>query len=597
MRMLDPGFFDWIRIPQSERGEAAVRLLKPLKYFMASKGVYVHVMRIPGNSSFWEEYPYELDTVDKSQPCLILYIGSTIRSFRIRVGNEYMSKEHRQRHPCLHYRAMDASGSDHEWYLLAEAREGESFDRADIRITEAVAISSCHTYTSVDFSAILKKYGIFESMSTARGVNRTSGMRDWGIKTMDSAIQMVLYQRLLEEYGSDGWTFAKLPPLISTWLSAQKEKKEIQGYLERAVETGTSLSEALNRIMGKLGAKVSRNIKLAKSVQKVLSGGTFRLRYSCWTRKDPGFFIFGLRAVPVRHPCAKIGEGISVHFIVSEGTHPLRFAKDALQEDPGRRLAILVSGRDAEGDEWRHWCRTGGDKTAMRANSYFDLITGTGSALTDCDIPRRCYYKEPNNLRYTDGAIGSTAKAIEELDLEKRMALQQDHEGSLILDTPPRSKSKEVEHDVETTSTVRKMIEDPTQTSKTLKRSAPPNAIAVASPRKAKKSKLAGLRPPQLPEPSEAQEFLEIDLQKILGNTDLYQCFENWVRKQRAAYKVMKTVTETSKNVALNFRFYLKSHQTCWEPLWRLNDQNLGMVYVRLCKMKERDDQEALLYA
>ena len=46
-----------------------------------------------------------------------------------------------------------------------------------------------------------------------------------------SAIQMVLYQRLLEKYGGDGWTFEKLPLLISTWLSDQKEKEEIQKYL------------------------------------------------------------------------------------------------------------------------------------------------------------------------------------------------------------------------------------------------------------------------------------------------------------------------------------------------------------------------------
>ena len=117
----------------------------------------------------------------------------------------------------------------------------------------------------------------------------------------------------------------------------------------------------------------------------------------------------------------------------------------------------------------------------------------------------------------------------------------------------------------------------------------------MASPRKAKKSKPARVRSPQLPEPSEAQEFMEADLQEILRSTDLTQFLENWVRKQGAAYKIMKTVIKTSKNVALNFRVGLESRQTCWEPLWKLNDQNLGLLYVGLCKMKERDDQEALL--
>ena len=175
------------------------------------------------------------------------------------------------------------------------------------------------------------------------------------------------------------------------------------------------------------------------------------------------------------------------------------------------------------------------------------------------------------------------------------MALQQDLDGNLIVDTPPKSKSNEVKHDLETTFTTRKVIEEPTQASKTLKRPTSSNEVTGPSPRKAKKSKPAGVRPPQLPEPSEAQEFLEANLQEILRSTDLTRCFEDWVRKQGAAYKIMKTVTKTSKNVALNFRVSLESRQTCWEPLWKLNDQNLGFLYVRLCKMKERDDQEALL--
>lgn len=72
----------------------------------------------------------------------------------------------------------------------------------------------------------------------------------------------------------------------------------------------------------------------------------------------------------------EVNEYVSVNFIVSDGTHPLHFASDALQEDPGRRLSILVSGRDSDGKEWNHWCTVKGDKAAMRANTDFDLVTG-----------------------------------------------------------------------------------------------------------------------------------------------------------------------------------------------------------------------------
>ena len=52
----------------------------------------------------------------------------------------------------------------------------------------------------------------------------------------------------------------------------------------------------------------------------------------------------------------------------------LRSAKDALQDDPVRRLAILVSRDDTDGCGWQHWCRVEGDKYAVRANTWFNLI-------------------------------------------------------------------------------------------------------------------------------------------------------------------------------------------------------------------------------
>ena len=137
-------------------------------------------------------------------------------------------------------------------------------------------------------------------------------------------------------------------------LSAQEKKEEIQRLLERAVDNGMSFSEAFSRRMKQLGAKACQDVRLAKSVQKVLSGGIFRLRRgdgSSDGRGRVGFFVFDLRAIPVRHQGARIGDEVSAHSIVSEGIHPLRFAMDALQDDSGRRLAILVSGHDTDGCE------------------------------------------------------------------------------------------------------------------------------------------------------------------------------------------------------------------------------------------------------
>ena len=431
MEILDTGFFNWIKISQSERAEAAACHSKPLANHMAAKGVYLHVIKIPANASFWKRYPYEHGTLDTSQPRMLLYIGCTIRSFQARVGDEHMRAEYRLKTPRLHYAAMDEPGSENQWYLFGQAKE--DIDQAIVRIAEGVAIACIHTYTSIMFSEILKRYGIVENTSTARGLNRTSGVKDWGAKTMDSALQMILHQRLLEEHGGDGWTFKTLPLLLRDWLSAQENKEELQRHLERAEEIGMSLSKPLARRMRHLGAKACQNVRLAKSIRKLLSGGIFHLKHVNTRHNHVGFHAFSLK-IPVRHQYARLSDEVSVRFIVSEGTHPLRFAKDALQDDPGRRLAILVSRDDTDGCGWQHWCRVEGDKYAMRANTWFDLITGSGSALTEEDLPRRCYLLQNAKPRYTGGLTGTAVtRAIEELDVEESLALQQD---DILIFTP-----------------------------------------------------------------------------------------------------------------------------------------------------------------
>lgn len=43
----------------------------------------------------------------------------------------------------------------------------------------------------------------------------------------------------------------------------------------------------------------------------------------------------------------------------------------------------------------------------MRANTWFDLITGIGSALTEEDLPRRCYLLQNAKPRCTGGLTGT----------------------------------------------------------------------------------------------------------------------------------------------------------------------------------------------
>ena len=389
MDMLDEGFFELLKLPQRARAEAAAAYLKPLEAHMSSTGIYLHTIKVPANATFWKEYEYafDFDGIDTTKECVLAYIGSTVRSFHIRVEKEHMQKSYHEKHPCLHYAAMDEVGAQSKWFLLAATPSGT--DRATTRILEALPIATMLTFQHVTYTKILRYYGIVESTAKAFGLNRTSAMRDWGMKTMDSTLQIVIYQRLLEEYGGEPWKLDMLPPVVADWYSPLD--KELKDWIDNAVREVSSVSRALNSAMGKLGASACRDASIFQSVQKVLTGGQFRLAVASGGAGDVGFHVFNIGSIAVPHPCAKIDDYVSVTFIVSEGTHPLRYASDALQTDPGRRLAIFVTGQDSLGGEWNHFCKVKGDKAAMRANTYFDLITGTGVAMTEHHIPRRCY--------------------------------------------------------------------------------------------------------------------------------------------------------------------------------------------------------------
>lgn len=124
---------------------------------------------------------------------------------------------------------------------------------------------------------------------------------------MDSALQIVLYQRFLEDYGGARWTFESLPLVVSYWLAANDINKDIQRSLARMVRDGMSLSEAFNKVMGQLGAKASRNLRLARAVQKVLTGDPFRLFSNrSPSSKYPNFYMLG---PPACHRSAYLRKG------------------------------------------------------------------------------------------------------------------------------------------------------------------------------------------------------------------------------------------------------------------------------------------------
>ena len=133
MDLLDAGFMELLRLPQTDQAEAAGRFLKPLEPYIVSTGIYLHIIKVPASASFWEKYEYAFGSgsVDTSKAHVLAYVGSTGRSFRQRVKDEHMSHGYRKKHPSLHYAVMDETGAEGHWYLLAEATK--SADKATTR--------------------------------------------------------------------------------------------------------------------------------------------------------------------------------------------------------------------------------------------------------------------------------------------------------------------------------------------------------------------------------------------------------------------------------------------------------------------------------
>lgn len=350
MNHLDEGFFQLLQLPQSARAKAASDHLKPLKGFMASQGVYLHTIDVPTNALFWKHYDYVFESynIDTSQPCTLMDIGSTTRSFHKRVELEHQGPTHRESSMSLHYAAMEEAGAKSQWFLLAEFKDED--DKAAVRITEAAAIASLHTYSSPIYTEVLKRYGVVNVNSEAFGCNRTGGMRDWGMKTTDSAVQLVIQQRLSEEYGGERWNFGNLPSAVADWFAAQD--LVLKDYLRRQVEDGNCLTDEINKVMGRLGAKACNDARMAKAIRKLLSGGSYQLVVMAPTDSRDGlrlkYQLLNMKFhLPLGFTSANVHDYVDVDFIISDGTHPQRYAKEALPQNLGCRLAILISGTDS----------------------------------------------------------------------------------------------------------------------------------------------------------------------------------------------------------------------------------------------------------
>ena len=131
---------------------------------------------------------------------------------------EHMQQSHDERNFCLHCAAMDEAGAESQLYLLAKA--DKNADKGAIRVTEAAAIATMHTFTLASYSSILKKYGVVERNSKAFGSNRTGGLSEQENELLDTAavdeLDLYISDRYIPRLEDADRT------LLERWLDSEK---------------------------------------------------------------------------------------------------------------------------------------------------------------------------------------------------------------------------------------------------------------------------------------------------------------------------------------------------------------------------------------
>ena len=372
-RILDPNFFELLRLPQCDRAIAVSEILQPLDIDASSKCVYLANVTLPANSVFWDScrHLFAEGTLDKSQRHDIMYAGSAAseqKATKSRVRNQHESKAYRSSNRSVFYSAYDEPGATHSWFRIGVAENGEN--RAAMRITEAVAIACLHTYTSSVYTEMLKAYGIVEQPAKAFGLNRTGAMKDFIHSQRSytvSAMQRVLHQKTLEDYGGPVWSFDMMPDVVQSWLSAEGFGRTT--ILALAEARSVSLANVVYSEMCKSNGLASGSGRRELMIQHALAGGLFNIT-TVKTKDKYSVSQISFLNQKLTLPARLLQEGkikpdgqVRVDFPIFECRNANCYAVDALDGDPGRCLGICISGNHNE-EDWFVWLQTSGEKAA-----------------------------------------------------------------------------------------------------------------------------------------------------------------------------------------------------------------------------------------
>jgi len=387
--ILEDSFFQVIAASQEDLPKASTAL-PVLETDCDRKVVYLSKVFVPPNASFWSKHrhAFPIGSVDESQAHVLMYVGSAANNdggCRTRIGLQHCSSDYREKHPKLLYSAMDEPGASYEWRQIGAA--SDDVNGAIMRIIEAVAIATMHTFTSQKYSEFLSRYGIVESETRAFGANRTGAMKDFildGSSVSQTAVQLVSHQNVMEIYGGPEWTYSTLPDVVLECLSAKGFREAEILALQKP--DAMSLASAIRSKIGACSGEEESYGRQGLAIQDALAGRIIslpqeyirllnvKLHFTAEQRKE----MITCKEIYVDFPMVE-------HYFAS------RWAIDATEDDPGSRLGARVRGEDSRGNGFTFWMKKKGEKAPKEANSIVDWLTNTGMAITEQEIPRRVY--------------------------------------------------------------------------------------------------------------------------------------------------------------------------------------------------------------
>lgn len=295
-------------------------------------------------------------TLDPTQ--FYLYVGQA-QDLQKRIS-EHTSSANRRTHPSLHYHVLESgSGSDsmHDTFI----------------VLSSCNVSSTHLQHYLN---LMELFGCLLFQTLPKKTLQEFLPDD--VEIIKSGAHLNVASPIHQGIQNCGW---------SLMLLRKSEDPLVQAYYASRLGHGAKMRREAQLTLTREGG-----------LRKLRLSYTLSFSIGCLSQE---FFI-------PEDICQAFGltkdEPVYVEFEIADtgSHHPNIYALDARNDDPGKRIAVRVSGATADEEAYMFYMSKTGDKTAKQMNTVFDFITGVEDTVGSINVPRRYLAKNKTLGRHAD---------------------------------------------------------------------------------------------------------------------------------------------------------------------------------------------------